>query len=172
MPLENHQPEQSYDVVLALNVIHHQKDPFAFLRRLAELSTSHLVLEYPGLEDGKFLSTLETGSKAPDDLPLIGLSTAAQDQTFVFSPPSIERYLTDTVRLFRKHDLQPSPIKNRWISVFSGKRRPGPHSRVRTAEEIRLRREVAALRKQINDLQNSRSWRVTAPLRKVRSGRS
>ena len=38
----------TFDVVLALNVVHHVPNPFAFLDQAASLTRSHLVLEYPG----------------------------------------------------------------------------------------------------------------------------
>ncbi|HMD11515.1 MAG TPA: methyltransferase domain-containing protein, partial [Marmoricola sp.] len=48
----------TFDVVLALNVVHHVPNPFAFLDQAASLTRSHLVLEYPGLVDEKYRRTL------------------------------------------------------------------------------------------------------------------
>ena len=81
-PLELHnmildgydEPGGSFDVVLALNVIHHVNDPFAFLDRAAHLTRSHLVLEYPGLGDRKFGATVPGKDVPGDELPLIGVS--------------------------------------------------------------------------------------------------
>ena len=132
-----HSPAGAFDVVLALNIVHHVVDPFAFLDRAADLTSSHLVLEYPGLEDPKFRRTVEAASPA-DTLPFIGVSTPSQDQTFVFSPASLERYLLKHLRAFEDHELVRSPIAERWISVFSGKR---PKSKLRSATTTRLRLE-------------------------------
>ena len=158
-------PANAFDVVLALNIVHHVVDPFAFLDRAADLTSSHLVLEYPGVNDPKFRSTVTEASPA-DDLPFIGVSTPSQDQTFVFSPPSLERYFLEHLGAFEEHELIRSPIAERWISVFSGKRST---SRLRSAiaVRLRLRRENAELRKRLEELEASHSWRVTAPLRKL-----
>ncbi|MEQ4206950.1 methyltransferase domain-containing protein [Actinopolymorpha sp. B17G11] len=168
------EPPNSFHVVLALNVIHHQPDPFAFVQRVADLASSHLVLEYPGINDRRFRSTFDHEGDLPEELPLIGVSTVKQDQTFVFNPASLERYLLDTLAIFGKHELIPSPKPNRWISVFSQKRpsargkagqdsRPDSESATRADEVIQLKN---ALRK----MQRSRSWRLTAPLRQAKTG--
>ena len=66
-----------------------------------------------------------------------------------------------------------SPISDRWISVFSKKRKKsGLDSAL--ARESRLRRqleerkaEAKRLRRRVDELESSTSWKVTAPLRKV-----
>jgi SAM-dependent methyltransferase len=188
---------RTYDVVVALNVAHHVPDPFAFLGRAGHLSCSHLVLEYPGLQDEKFRATLSDGQKLGDDQPLLGVSLREQDQTFVFTPAALERYFLDTVALFRNHRLVESPMPNRWISVFSGRRTPDVHpaptvaqlqakvaSRERRLEkrerqlekrsrqlERRTRqlanrdRDLVELQQRLDEIESSRSWRLTAPLR-------
>ena len=185
----------SFDVVCALNVAHHVANPFAFLERAAHLSASHLVLEYPGLHDEKFASTLDGAGGLSDEVPLVGVSTREQDQTFVFTPAALERFFLDTVGLFKAHRLVESPMPHRWISVFSRRRRPdvfpGP-SRAelvgrlqkrdrqlrkrgrqldkRTRQLSRREQRIAALERQLQEMETSRSWRVTAPLRKVTGG--
>lgn len=44
-------PHGQWEVVLALNVIHHVPEPFRFIRRLAELSSRWLVIEVPQAND-------------------------------------------------------------------------------------------------------------------------
>lgn len=157
--------EGSFDVVLALNVIHHVHDPFAFLDRAADLSRSHLVLEYPGLSDRKFQATLPGLTVPSDELPLIGVSRPAeQDQTYVYTPAAFERYLVEILGAFAAHEVIASPIPNRWISIFSQKRRRGSRLDSALAREARLRRRIA-------ELEGSRSWKLTAPLRKLNSRR-
>ncbi|HEX5560906.1 MAG TPA: methyltransferase domain-containing protein [Nocardioidaceae bacterium] len=190
---------RTYDVVVALNVAHHVRNPFGFLDRAGHLSCSHLVLEYPGLADEKFRATLPDGQKVDDDQPLVGVSLREQDQTFVFTPAALERYFLDTVGLFRHHRLVESPMPHRWISVFSGRRTPDVHpaptvaqlrakvdSRERKLEkrerqlakrsrqlerrneQLRSReRDLVALRQRLAEIESSRSWRLTAPLRGV-----
>lgn len=169
-----HDPSDSYDVVLALNVIHHVADPFAFLDRLAELTSSHLVLEYPGPNDRKFKATLGQDAAIDEDLPLVGVSTAAKGQTFVFAPASLERYLTDTTAVFDTHELRHSPIAGRWVSVFSGKATAAPTHTTRETPRPRQKQQSGAeqlrkLEQTLHDMRRSRSWRVTAPLRKIRA---
>jgi hypothetical protein len=193
---------RAYDVVLALNVAHHVRNPFAFLDRAGHLSGSHLVLEYPGLGDEKLRATLPDGHKVGDDQPLVGVSLREQDQTFLFTPAALERYFLDTVGLFGRHRLLESPMPHRWISVFSGRRtphvQPAPtvaqmrakadsHARRlekrerqlakrsrqldRRTEQLRSRdRDLAALRRRLDEIEGSWSWRLTAPLR-MASGR-
>jgi SAM-dependent methyltransferase len=177
-------PARAFDVVLALNVVHHVLDPFAFLDRAAQLTSSHLVLEYPGVSDPKFRRTVDEPSPA-DSLPFVGVSTAAEGQTFVFSPTSLERYLVGHLGVFRHHEVVASPIPDRWISVFSGKKR-GTVPRSAVAARLRLKRrntalrqrvkressrvselerQNAALRDRLQQVEESRSWRMTAPLR-------
>ncbi len=160
----------SFDVVLALNVVHHVPNPFAFLDQAASLTRSHLVLEYPGLVDEKFLRTLEGAPQLDDSLPLLGVSTRAEDQTFVFTPAGLERYFLDTVRVFTKHQVVESPMPNRWLSIFSGKDKTveaAPTAAI-LKKRLRLRDErIAELEQRITDIEGSRSWKVTAPIRKV-----
>jgi SAM-dependent methyltransferase len=168
-------PGSSFDVALALNVIHHVPDPFAFLDRAANLTSSHLVLEYPGLQDPKFGSTVSGLESVSAEQPLIGVSLPSQDQSFVFTPASLDRYLVHTLGAFKEHQVLASPIEGRWLSVLSGKRRrSGRNSSM--AANIRLRRSLQQQRSEIDRLQQlvqameaSRSWRLTAPLRRARS---
>jgi len=155
---------ESFDVVLALNVIHHVPDPFAFLDRAAHLTSSHLVLEYPGLDDPKFRTTVPGLPTASEDLPLIGVSLPKADQTYVFTPSSFERYLIDRLGVFTHHEVIESPITNRWLSVFSGKQSESKLDSA-LAKQVALRQEIAELKRSLADLQNSRSWKVTKPLR-------
>lgn len=154
-------PSGSFDVVVCFNVIHHVPDPFAFLDRLADLTSSHLVLEYPGPQDKKFRTTVERQDPVAEDLPMIGVSLPAADQTFVFTPAALDVYFRGLNGVFRDHEVVESPIANRWISVFSGKQRE-----VR-AVEAELRAQVRQLERRVQELEASTSWRVTKPIRKV-----
>lgn len=161
-------PPNAFDVVLALNVVHHVLEPFAFLDRAAQLTSSHLVLEYPGIADPKFRRTVAEDSP-PGSLPLIGVSKPDENQTFVFSPASLERYLVDYRDLFTTHEVFESPIEARWISVFSGKKRSTDLT-TSIGRHLKVTRENEELRRRLAELEDSRSWKVTAPLRR-RSGR-
>ena len=154
-------PSDSFDVVVCFNVIHHVPDPFAFLDRLADLTSSHLVLEYPGPQDKKFRATVERQDPVAEDLPMIGVSVPAADQTFVFTPAALDVYFRGLNGVFGHHEIIESPIADRWISVFSDKLKPVK------AVEAELRAEVARLEQRIDELEASTSWRVTKPLRKA-----
>lgn len=140
---ELNEPDGAFDVVLALNVIHHQPDPFAFLDEATRLTSSHLVIEYPSLNDRRFRSTVDFEGDLPDDVPLIAVSTVAQDQTFVFAPASLIRYLVDTTQSFASYETFPSPKPNRWITVFSERRTDV--SAVRASEAARSRQGRAGI---------------------------
>lgn len=167
------EPDDSFDIVLALNVIHHQSDPFVFLNLAAALTSSHLVLEYPGLADRKYQSTLSERVEFPEDQPLMGVSLASQDQTFMFTPVALERYLLDTVAVFGRHEFMPSPIPGRWLSIFSDKKKAPPKP-PKSEEAENLRRAVAArnaeikrLKTELHAMRSSHSWRITKPLRSL-----
>ena len=161
----------TFDVVLALNVVHHVPNPFGFLDQAASLTRSHLVLEYPGLVDEKYRRTLPDGTHGLDDtLPLVGVSTRAEDQTFVFTPAGLERYFLDTVRVFTKHRVVPSPMPNRWLSIFSGKDKSVAATPTAAILKKRIQRKdarIAELEQRLAEIEGSRSWKVTAPIRKV-----
>jgi len=161
----------TFDVVLALNVVHHVPNPFGFLDQAASLTRSHLVLEYPGLVDEKYRRTLPDGTPGLDDtLPLVGVSTRAEDQTFVFTPAGLERYFLDTVRVFTKHRVVPSPMPNRWLSIFSGKDKSVAATPTAAILKKRIQRKdarIAELEQRLAEIEGSRSWKVTAPIRKV-----
>ena len=86
---------QRHDVVLLLNVIHHLPEPFKALNVICDLALETFVVEFPTLADPKFLATLPVGTRLAPDLPLVGVSTSAEDQTFVFSVAALERFMAE-----------------------------------------------------------------------------
>lgn len=167
-----HARPNSFHVVMALNVVHHVPNPFAFLDRAAELTSSHLVVEYPGLDDLKFGATVEDLPSHLDQQPVLGVSLPDQDQTYVFSPASLERYLIDLTGVFGAHEVVPSPIPNRWLSIFSQKQRsparPASPQEAMLAARLDARTaELKELRRRVRRMESSRAWRATAPLRRV-----
>ena len=116
--LEKAQLEDEFDDVLALNVIHHVSDIFIFVRKAVTYAKKRLIIEYPTLNDEKFLNlhgeTNLTALKA-SSLPIIGLSSKVIDQTFVFTRGAIISLVTDTADFdFKFID---SPIPNREIAI-------------------------------------------------------
>jgi len=105
-----------------------------------------------------------------DSLPLLGVSTRAEDQTFVFTPAGLERSFLATVRVFTKHRVVPSPMPNRWLSIFSGKDKSVAATPTAAILKKRIQRKdarIAELEQRLAEIEGSRSWKVTAPIRKV-----
>jgi 2-polyprenyl-3-methyl-5-hydroxy-6-metoxy-1,4-benzoquinol methylase len=89
-------PEETFDTVLSLNVIHHLPEPITALQRLSALANERLILEFPTFADAKFRKT--TGMRfwrIYDRQPLLGVSTKNAGQTFVFTRKAIRRILRD-----------------------------------------------------------------------------
>lgn len=111
-------PRETFDLVLALNVIHHVPEPFSALRTLAGLTHGRLALEFPTFSDFKFRRN--AGLRAPrryNRLPLIGVSSLEEDQTFVYTEGAIRRVLMDHDRLFDEVRFVPSPFRGRVIAL-------------------------------------------------------
>jgi 2-polyprenyl-3-methyl-5-hydroxy-6-metoxy-1,4-benzoquinol methylase len=111
--------DETFNIVLLLNVIHHLKEPIKALRMIASMCTEKLIIEFPTLSDSKFNSTLSTPTNFDSSLPIIGVSLQAeQDQTFLFSPQAIERILLDHDKLFSKIEFIESPMnKERCVAI-------------------------------------------------------
>ena len=105
-----------------------------------------------------------------DSLPTLGVSARAEDLTFVFTPAGLERYFLDTVRVFTKDQVVQSPKPNRWLSIFSGKDKSVEAPPTVAILKKRIRRKgarIAELEQRLAEIEGSRSWKVTAPIRKV-----
>jgi 2-polyprenyl-3-methyl-5-hydroxy-6-metoxy-1,4-benzoquinol methylase len=113
-------PDEHFDYVLLLNVIHHLKEPFRAVRQLALIARERLIIEFPTFEDRKFRRTVEMQDPAIyDQLPLVGVSSMRPDvqQTFVFTPAAIRRVVLDHEPLFEEVDIIPSPRRTRAIAI-------------------------------------------------------
>lgn len=116
------EPEETFDTVLALNVIHHLPEPITALRRLSALADERLVLEFPTFADLKFREG--TGIRfwrLYDRRPLLGVSKAKAGQTFVFTRGAIRRILRDHCEI-RDVSFAASPMEGRTLA-FCEKRR-------------------------------------------------
>jgi 2-polyprenyl-3-methyl-5-hydroxy-6-metoxy-1,4-benzoquinol methylase len=114
-------PEDQFDYVCCLNVIHHLKEPFYAVRSLSRITRERLILEFPTFSDAKFRRHARMFlSPIYNRRPLVGVSSVADratDQTFIFSPVALRRVLMDHDRLFRDVEFIGSPIKGRMIAV-------------------------------------------------------
>jgi SAM-dependent methyltransferase len=115
-------PGEPFDLVLALNVIHHLSDPFAAIERLASMTAWRLALEFPTFDSPKYR---RNHALPPDwkwqDQPLVGVMNArsAKAQKFVFSPAAIEHSITShhAEPLFTSVRFIPSPEEGRMIAI-------------------------------------------------------
>lgn len=114
--LDEFVPDEPFDYVLLLNVLHHLKEPVRALRRCAELARRALVLEFPHFGDPIFAKVFDgPPPEALNALPIIGVSTQGVDQTFIFTVPALERILTEHEQLFARLEVVESPMPNRTI---------------------------------------------------------
>lgn len=111
------EPTENFDVVLALNLIHHLPEPITSLQRLTALASERLILEFPTFADPKFRrSTGMRMWRLYDRRPLIGVSSKKIDQTFVFSRSAIRRILRDHCGV-RDVTFVDSPMEGRTIAL-------------------------------------------------------
>ena len=112
----DHNFDDKFDDVYALNVIHHVSDVRQFIYKAAKLTKRRLIIEFPTLLDPRFSEI----AKMPDnlnDLPLMGVSHSKVDQTFTFTPSAVAMMVSEAGEF--KNRLLDSPIANRKIMVFS-----------------------------------------------------
>ena len=102
---------ETYDIVSLLNVIHHLDSPFHALKQLAKAAKETLIIEFPLPSDPKFRKTIPGNTIIDEQVPFVGVSTKAHDQTFVFNQLAIKRYMEEHVTGF-KLEFHPSNISN------------------------------------------------------------
>jgi 2-polyprenyl-3-methyl-5-hydroxy-6-metoxy-1,4-benzoquinol methylase len=112
--------DETFDHVLVLNVIHHVRNVDEFLARAARLARHRLVVEFPTLKDPKFEAyrSVDLHEEA-NHLPLIGVSGAGADQTYVFAPEAVIQMVDEGIGEFSRVDATPSPIEHRAILTFT-----------------------------------------------------
>jgi len=111
--------DEQFDLVLALNVIHHVTDPFAAIKALAAVTKWRLALEFPTFDDPKYRQAhqLET-PEVYNQQPLVGMAGKRRTK-LVFAPAAIEftvRYL-HAEPLFSSVQFAPSPKTGRMIAI-------------------------------------------------------
>jgi SAM-dependent methyltransferase len=115
-------PSEPFDLVLALNVIHHLSDPFAALERLAAMTAWRLALEFPTFDSPKYRRrhAFPPGWRW-EDQPLVGVMNARSRKAkkFVFSPAAIEHSIMSHHEepLFASIRFIPSPEAGRMIAI-------------------------------------------------------
>lgn len=117
--------DEQFDYVCLLNVLHHLDDPIRMIHQLATITRGRLIIEFPTIEDSKFRKTTRIRfPKRYNRLPLIGVSSKKGTskkkdggQTFVFTPPAMQRILQDHRSLFQKVNIIDSPVPGRKIAL-------------------------------------------------------
>jgi SAM-dependent methyltransferase len=116
--LLDYMPEEPFDRVLLLNVIHHLKEPMSALRHCAAITRHALVIEFPQFDDPVFGTVFTADAGRLNELPLIGVSSMQVNQTFIFTPQALVRILMDHDALFARFEIKDSPMPHRKIMIF------------------------------------------------------
>ena len=113
--------KEEFDYVLCLNIIHHIENYEKFLFDAAKLTKKMLLLEFPTFLDPKFLSYKKISKQDAikmNNLSILGESSKTIDQTYVYSPLFIKKFLMDNNLGFVKYNTYDSPIEGRVIMSF------------------------------------------------------
>jgi 2-polyprenyl-3-methyl-5-hydroxy-6-metoxy-1,4-benzoquinol methylase len=105
-------PEEPFDVVLFLNVLHHVLDPVAALRKLAALSRERLVIEFATPFDHQAgFGPIARRLLRPllESHSLVHLGERSYHRAWYFSGTALERLLVQHLELFRRVELHRSP---------------------------------------------------------------
>jgi len=127
---ETYRTEETFDDVLALNVLHHVRNPFLLLERLIEMTNERLILEVAGLgrHEQKKLKLnwwrrlLFRGLRG---LPIVYVnpnSLRRNRQRFYLSVDAVRCLLSEHRRIFSKIEVIPSPFKDRHILIAHKRR--------------------------------------------------
>jgi 2-polyprenyl-3-methyl-5-hydroxy-6-metoxy-1,4-benzoquinol methylase len=142
--VEDLAPEESFDVVLVLNVLHHLLDPIAVMRQLAAVCRETMIVEFCLPDDPEYLIYVVGRSaartrlnwvlaglrsrllrRAIGDLPLMAVGNRSYDRTFYFSPAAFENLFVLHQELFESVSFEPS---------VTGQRRVVATCRIRRAD--------------------------------------
>jgi SAM-dependent methyltransferase len=109
---------ERFDLVLALNVIHHVTDPFSALETLASLTTWRLVIEFPTFA-GQYWRKRWRLWRLYNRAPLVGVRSVRSPTKFAFSRSAIERSLVDddSRPFFSSVRFVDSPLPGRLIAI-------------------------------------------------------
>lgn len=111
--------DERFDHVFMLNVLHHVEGFHAFLAKACRLAARSLTVEFPTLADAKFAQAVgHPLAGLLNWLPLVGVSSHAVDQTYVFSPKAIENICFREIGGFSRIARFKSPLRHRQILAF------------------------------------------------------
>jgi 2-polyprenyl-3-methyl-5-hydroxy-6-metoxy-1,4-benzoquinol methylase len=125
--IEKGLPDEKFDHVLCLNVLHHLSDPILGLDRLIAAASRRLVLEIAtiGAHDRRKLGMNWLQQKLLGKLPALIVGTGTADygvKQFYLTSKAIENLLRYRRGCFASVEILPSPFKERFL-VIAHKRR-------------------------------------------------
>ena len=123
--------EEKFDYVLALNVLHHLKDPIATLDKVISITRERLILEVAtiGRHDRRRLRLSRIHSFFLNSLPVFyvaqnGTTSGHSGQKFFITAPALRNLLASHRNMFARIEIRPSMHKSRFIAA-GHKRRIG-----------------------------------------------
>ena len=124
-------PNERFDYVLALNILHHLRDPIGALEHLGSIARERLVLEMAGFgrNDRRNVGLSWPVARLLARLPVIyaaptGLRGRRSIPRFYLSEPAVRNLLLRHQRTFARVDTLRSPLKRRYLAI-AHKRRIG-----------------------------------------------
>lgn len=134
---EVYRPSRRFDVVLALNLLHHVLDPVGFVARLADLCSGTVVLEFRVPQDPGYIEhILSRGGRlrpwhratarirsgllrlAGSGLPLMAVGNRPYHRVFYFSLDAFRNLFVVHLRTFERVEFAPSPGAGRRVIAF------------------------------------------------------
>lgn len=118
----DHLPDEKFDVVLLLNVLHHLVDPVRSMRQLAGVAREKLIIEFPPVGPPFIYRYTQSRLRAQilarlvRSLPLVGIGSEPYS-TFYFSPKAFENLFVSHLGLFSKVTFQRSYRSSRVVAV-------------------------------------------------------
>lgn len=134
---EDYEPGRRFDVVLALNLLHHVLDPVGFVSRLSDLCSGTLVIEFRLPEDPGYIEYLLSEGLRPGlwhrglgrvrarllqlaaaGLPLMAIGNRSYHRVFYLSPEAFQNLFVVHLETFRHVEFVRSPGRGRRVIAF------------------------------------------------------
>jgi SAM-dependent methyltransferase len=130
--VEELDPEERYDVVTIINVLHHVLDPLLVMRRVAQMAREKVIVEFCLADDPEYILLLhdhtDPSGRVPQlrarlrsfafravarGLPVMAVASREYDRTFYFSPEAFRNLFVVHHKLFAEVEFAPSPEARR-----------------------------------------------------------
>jgi SAM-dependent methyltransferase len=181
MDIEKELPNEVFDIVISLNVLHHFKEPIHVLARLISITREKLILEIAGTKSPRAARFLrEMGVpwwqlRSLTELPLIvvgrgSTSGTYPEQKFFISRAAIRSLLLNHRKHFARVDIIESEFKNRYLAIAHRRRIDrlivvaGPTDSGKSTFIRRLQKGGMPLIASQLGLEDASSWKFTSAL--------